>query len=200
MVSKCLNSTILLNFTHITYTTIFIVVKEQRQITCILHYPQPMRGLSIIIVLLFTQLLANAQPADQIRLNGLQQIIRTQSDKIQVVNFWATWCAPCVREIPLFENINRKNKEVAIMLVSMDYDLDPNPEKVYRFIARKNLQCRVVILAEQDPNNWIDKIDKNWSGALPATLIVNTQNGNRKFIQKELHEGDLERFIEEVKK
>ena len=81
----------------------------------------------------------------------------------------------------------------------MDYDLDPNHEKVYRFIARKKLQSKVVILIEKNPNDWIDKIDKNWSGALPATLVLNTKTGKRKFVEKELYEGDLEKLIEEVR-
>jgi thiol-disulfide isomerase/thioredoxin len=115
-----------------------------------------------------------------------------------VINFWATWCAPCVKEVPFFETLNRENKSVDVTLVSMDYDLDPNPEKVYRFITRKKLQSKVVILAERNPNDWIDKIDKSWSGALPATLIVNTKTGKRKFVQKELHEGELEKLIEEI--
>jgi len=152
------------------------------------------------IAFLFTCLSISlfAQEAQQIKLKDLQQIIAAPSDHIQVFNFWATWCAPCVKEIPLFEKLNKENREVDITLVSMDFDLDPNPDKVNRFVARKNLQSKVVILAESDPNSWIDKIDKNWSGALPATLVVNTKTGKRKLVQKELHEGDLEKLIEEV--
>jgi len=157
-----------------------------------------MRPLFILTFLLFTYSIAEAQQASQIKHKDLQQMISKPSEKVQVINFWATWCAPCVKEIPLFEKLNQDNKRVDVTLVSMDYDLDPNPEKVYRFITRKKLQSKVVILAEQNPNDWIDKIDKNWSGALPATLIVNTKTGKRKFIQKELHEGELEKLIEEV--
>ncbi len=152
------------------------------------------------IAFLFTCLSISlfAQKTEQIKLKDLQHIITTPSDHIQVFNFWATWCAPCVKEIPLFEKLNQENKAVDITLVSMDFDLDPNPDKVNRFVARKNLQSKVVILAESDPNSWIDKIDKNWSGALPATLVINTKTGKRKLVQKELHEGDLEKLIEEV--
>jgi len=139
-----------------------------------------------------------AQKAEQITLKDLQLAINTSSERIQVFNFWATWCAPCVKEIPLFEKLNQENKTVEVTLVSMDFDLDPNPDKVNRFVARKNIQSKVVILAESDPNSWIDKIDKNWSGALPTTLIVNTKSGKRKLVQKELHEGDLEKLIAEV--
>lgn len=157
-----------------------------------------MRFFYIITFLFLICSWASGQQAEQIKLKDLQQLIHKPSDKVQVINFWATWCAPCVKEIPLFETLNQENKSVDVTLVSMDFDLDTNPEKVYRFIARKKLQSKVVILAEQNPNDWIEKIDKSWGGALPATLIVNTKTGKRKFVQKELHEGELERLIEEV--
>lgn len=157
-----------------------------------------MKLFSIIPFVLLIGFSANGQQAEPIRLKDLQQVINTRSEKVQVINFWATWCAPCVKEIPLFEKLNQVNQNVEVTLVSMDFDLDPNPEKVYRFMTRKKLQSKVVILAESNPNNWIDKIDKSWSGALPATLIINTQNGKRRFVQKELQEGDLEKMIEEV--
>ena len=158
--------------------------------------PQQMRQL-LTIIFLAVSFVANAQ-ADQIKLKDLQQLINKPTDKVQVINFWATWCAPCVREIPLLEKLNQENNKVDVTLISMDYDLDPNPEKVYRFMSRKNLKSKVLILAESNPNNWIEKIDKNWSGALPATLIVNTKSGKRKFVEKELKEGELEKIIQEV--
>jgi thiol-disulfide isomerase/thioredoxin len=178
--------------------TIFTVSKKEKQVSFNQHLPNPMRFFSIVTFLLLTCLSASGQQAEQIKLKDLQQLINTSSEKVQVINFWATWCAPCVKEVPFFETLNRENKSVDVTLVSMDYDLDPNPEKVYRFITRKKLQSKVVILAERNPNDWIDKIDKSWSGALPATLIVNTKTGKRKFVQKELHEGELEKLIEEI--
>ncbi len=160
-----------------------------------------MRSILLVTLLPLCFFTASAQQADHIKLKDIQQVINRPSDKIQVINFWATWCAPCVKEIPMFEKLNQTNKDVEVTLVSMDYDLDPNPEKVYRFMTRKNLQSKVVILAERNPNSWIDKIDKSWkSGTLPATLIINTKTGKRKFVQQELHEGDLEKMIEDVAK
>jgi hypothetical protein len=78
-------------------------------------------------------------------------------------------------------------------------DLDPNPDKVYKFIVRKKIISEVLILDEQDANSWIDKVEKKWSGALPATIIINQKTGQRKFIEKELHEGDLEKLIAEIR-
>jgi thiol-disulfide isomerase/thioredoxin len=142
---------------------------------------------------------ANAQKAELIKLSRLQQIMEARSEKIQIVNFWATWCAPCIKELPLFEKLTAEGRsDVKVTLVSMDMDLDPNPEKVYKFLSRKNLQSEVLLLNEQNANAWINKIDKNWSGALPATIVINQKTGQRKFVEKELHEGDLERLIAEV--
>lgn len=139
------------------------------------------------------------QRAEMVKLERLQNEITSSSDQVLVYNFWATWCAPCVKELPLFEKLNQNNKEVKITLVSMDIDLDPNPEKIYKFIERKKIQSRVIILDAVDPNSWINKIDKNWSGALPATLILNTKTGVRRFVNKALKEGELETLIAEVK-
>ena len=133
-----------------------------------------------------------------VSLDKLLDIIQSKVEPVQIINFWATWCAPCVKEIPFLEKINRERKDLRVILVSMDIDLDPNPEKVYKFIARKNIQSRVVILNERDPNSWINKIDKSWSGSLPATLVVNNITGKRIFVERELHEGDLEKWIHEL--
>jgi thiol-disulfide isomerase/thioredoxin len=155
---------------------------------------------TLISLLILGSASAFSQKAEIIKLDKLQKIINAKSDQIQVINFWATWCGPCVKELPLFEKLNAEGRsDIKITLVSMDMDLDPDPSKVYKFIERKKIQSDVLILDEQDSNSWIDKVDKNWSGALPATILVNQKTGQRKFVGKELHEGDLERLIEELK-
>jgi thiol-disulfide isomerase/thioredoxin len=136
---------------------------------------------------------------DLIRLPDLQSAIH-EKGLVKVVNFWATWCAPCVKEMPFFEKLNEENRNVKVLLVSMDYDLDPDPAKVKRFVERKKILSKVVILAEENPNAWIEKIDKSWTGALPSTLVINPNTGKRKFVQGELKEGDLEKLIQEVSK
>jgi thiol-disulfide isomerase/thioredoxin len=156
-----------------------------------------MKYLASLILCLWL-LPASAQQAKIIKLPQLQEMMAQKADHIKVINFWATWCAPCVKEIPLFEKLGQERSDVKVTLVSMDLDLDPNPEKVYRFIARKKLLSEVVILDEKDPNSYINQIEKSWSGAIPATIIINSRTGKRKFVEKELHEGELEKLISEV--
>jgi thiol-disulfide isomerase/thioredoxin len=139
------------------------------------------------------------QKARIVDLAGLQNAMKAPGTEVKVINFWATWCAPCIKELPLLEKLGKDNMDISVMLVSLDLDLDPNPEKVHRFVQRKKLQSPVLILDAGDPNIWIDKIDSNWSGALPATLVVNTRTGKRAFVERELHEGDLEKLVAEVR-
>jgi thiol-disulfide isomerase/thioredoxin len=194
--SKCLNYTVLVSFFHSTYMANFTTSIRTDKLKFRFPY---MKSTVLLLLLLKISFMAPAQQAKEIKLGDLQQLLTASNERIQVINFWATWCAPCVKEIPLFEELNLANEEVDVTLVSMDYDLDPNPDKVNRFVARKKIQSTVVILAEQNPNNWIDKIDKDWQGALPTTLVVNTKTGKRKLVQRELHEGELEKLIAEVR-
>ena len=121
-----------------------------------------------------------------------------EGQKVKVINFWATWCAPCIKEMPFLERLNKENKDVKVLLVSLDFDLDHDQSKITSFVARKKLNSEVVILDEPDPSKWIDKIDKSWSGTLPATLVLNPVTGKRKLIQGELKNGDLQKIIAEI--
>lgn len=136
--------------------------------------------------------------ARTVRLEELLELI-DKPGSIRVINFWATWCAPCIKELPLFEQLNNESDDVEVYLVSMDLDLDPDPLKVYRFMERRKILSTVLLLDEKDPNSWIDQIDPSWSGALPATLVVNPTTGRRIFVEKQLHNGDIQGIIAELK-
>lgn len=158
-----------------------------------------MERFCVIAALSFLIPLSHAQQAEIIIASDLQQRIAAERDKIQIINFWATWCGPCIKELPLFEKITSEGRpDVKVILVSLDLDLDPDPEKVYRFIDRKNIQSEVLLLNEPDPNSWINNIEPQWSGALPATVIINPKTGKRKFIGRSLREGELEEYLNEI--
>lgn len=143
--------------------------------------------------------IALAQNARIVKLDDIQRLIHHTDESIHVINFWATWCAPCIRELPYFEEISAKGiPGVKVTLISMDLDLDPNPQKVYKFIEKKGIRSEVLLLDEDDPNSYIDKIESQWSGALPATLIVNHKTGKRIFIERTLYEDELEQLINDL--
>lgn len=152
----------------------------------------------LILILLLLSTAASAQKASVVKFDVLQKLIESRNKEIKVINFWATWCAPCVKELPLFEALNAASPNgVEVTLVNLDFA--DKIDKVNSFLARKNMKSTVLLLDEVDYNKWIDKVDKSWSGAMPATLIVNSSTGKRRFIERELAEGELEKLINEVK-
>lgn len=122
---------------------------------------------------------------------GLKPFLYKQDDKVHVVNFWATWCAPCIKELPYFEKINKTyaDKNVDVLLVSLDFPRQYET-KLKPFIKDKKIASKVICFDDTDQNIWIPAIDSTWSGALPATLIYN-QN-KRQFYERTFTYNDLE--------
>jgi thiol-disulfide isomerase/thioredoxin len=119
--------------------------------------------------------------------------------KIKVYNFWATWCAPCIREIPQFEEVNVSYGNVDVILINLD-DVDLLDQKVKPFIKKRAITSKVLLLDETDLNGFINSIEKSWSGAIPATLIIDCSNRNRLFFEQEFKEGELTQTIEKILK
>lgn len=123
--------------------------------------------------------------------DGLEPLINRKDNKIHVVNFWATWCAPCVKELPYFEAVHKqyKDKGVEVLLVSLDF---PNTydTRLKPFIKKHALKSKVVAFDDTDQNRWIPAINKNWSGALPATIIY--RGDQRQFYEKSFTQDELE--------
>ena len=130
---------------------------------------------------------------------GLSPLLTTSSEKIYIVNFWATWCAPCVKELPYFEqmNSNYSDKNVEVILVSLDfpkkYDSSLKP-----FIKINELKSKVIALNDPNGNSWIPKISEDWSGSIPATLIFN--KNKRKFYEKSFSYDELETEVKQFLK
>ena len=125
--------------------------------------------------------------------NGLEPLLAKKNDTTYVINFWATWCRPCVKELPYFEKLNAAyaNDKVKVVLVSLDF-----PEKLEKQVipyVEKNLKSEVWLLDDADANGWIPKIDKDWSGAIPATIIYN--NETRKFFENSFTYEELEKEV-----
>lgn len=126
--------------------------------------------------------------------DGLQPYLNQKNDTLYVINFWATWCVPCIKELPHFEKLNQKYKsgKFKMILVSLDFP-KMIESRVIPFIKNKNLQAEVVVLNDPDANSWIEKVAKEWSGAIPATVIY--KNEKRKFYEQSFTEEELETEI-----
>lgn len=116
------------------------------------------------------------------------------SDSVYVINFWATWCAPCIRELPYFEKLNEVYgpEKVKVLLVNLDF---PNQleSRVLPFLDRNNIKSEVIMLDDPFSNRWIPKVSEEWSGAIPATVFYNQEE--RLFFEKELSFEQLEEIV-----
>lgn len=120
----------------------------------------------------------------------LEPYLNQKNDTVYVINFWATWCVPCVEELPHFEKLNAEYKErdFKMLLVSLDFPKMAE-SRVIPFIKEKDLKAEVVLLNDPDANRWIEKVSKDWSGAIPATLIY--KNNTREFYEKTFTDDEL---------
>ena len=128
----------------------------------------------------------SAQKPIVYKINELLNRINNDSDTTYVVNFWATWCKPCVAELPEFEKLHLdakdNNRKTKVLLVSMDFveELDKNLKD---FLAKNKYTCEIVLLDEINGNDFINKISEKWSGAIPATLIFKPKPQGNEFIE-----------------
>ncbi len=155
-----------------------------------------MRSL-LLIILISCSLLSSAQEIKVIKLADLEKRIRNQSDTTFIVNFWATWCVPCVKELPDFDSIHKvyTGKKVKVLLVSLDFK-EELQSKLIPFIQTKNIVAETVLLDEVNGNYFIPKISTFWSGAIPATLILNNNKKVDHFFEKKLDYEFLKKEIE----
>ncbi|MFA0961939.1 TlpA disulfide reductase family protein [Roseivirga sp. BDSF3-8] len=159
------------------------------------------RVFSLGLFIFLTSFNNDQAPVRVIKYPELLNLIDEPGEDILVVNFWATWCGPCVKELPYFESVNKKYAANGIktVLVSLD-DADVLESKVIPFVKRKQLDSEVVLLDETDFNAFINKVDKRWSGAIPATLIIDKGSGDRIFIGEPVNQQELENYIAKFSK
>ncbi len=114
-----------------------------------------------------------------------QQAENKKNDTLYVLNFWATWCKPCIEEIPFFEEASRKFVVEKIKIIYVSLNSVKEIKSVQHFITTQQISNTVLLLNATNPNDWIDKIDSSWSGAIPATVMY--KNGKKVFFK----EGDF---------
>lgn len=150
----------------------------------------------IVFLLLAFSLKSYSQQVKLINIDQLQERMKAGKDSTYVVNFWATWCAPCIKELPHFEKLSAEHKtdKLTVLLISVDFK-SKLTSAVVPFVKRKNLKNQVFLLNESNPQEYIDRIDPSWSGSIPATLFI--KGDKRKFIESEL---TYEQLLTEYKK
>jgi thiol-disulfide isomerase/thioredoxin len=157
--------------------------------------------MKVLVMALAISLFALSAQSQQIakwKITDVEKYMTAKNGEILVINFWATFCKPCVAEIPSFIKISEqyKDEKVKLLLVSLDLP-SYYPTKVASFAKKHDFNTPIVWLNETNADYFCPKIDKAWSGSIPATLILNPATGYRKFFEEEI---TAENFEAELKK
>lgn len=152
-----------------------------------------MKKICLVSLLLLATLFIRAQAIQAWKITDVVNYYSKKSDSIYVINFWATFCKPCVSEIPYLQSITEKykDKKVKLLLVSLDL-ASYYPAKIAAFAKKNNFYSDIRWLNESNADYFCPIIDKKWSGAIPATLFVNAKTGYKNFFEAELSAGQFE--------
>lgn len=135
------------------------------------------RLILLLILFLFIGQTISSQASEmkKIRVLNFDQFessLHFKNDTVYLINFWATWCAPCVAELPAIKAVEKKyaDKKFKVLLVSLDMPGQLNT-RLIPFVLSRNITSEVILLDDPNQNRWIDKVDKGWSGEIPFTVI-----------------------------
>lgn len=123
-------------------------------------------------------------------------VLKNRNDTTYVVNFWATWCGPCVKEIPHFVEVETQNSDGPMRWIYVTLDEVETDSLVVRVANKLGIADRTVLLDETDFNAWLNRVDPNWSGAIPATIVYNSSY--RRFKEGAIDKATLEELLEEA--
>jgi thiol-disulfide isomerase/thioredoxin len=155
-----------------------------------------MKRIYLVIIMVCGYINGYAQKIEKWKITDVANLIE-KSDSILVINFWATFCVPCIEEIPdliKYTNLHKKDK-IKLYLVSLDLP-EYYPNKIKKFVATKKFNANIAWLNETNADYFCPIISEEWSGAIPATLIVNKKNGYRQFYEKKLSASEIKKAIE----
>jgi thiol-disulfide isomerase/thioredoxin len=128
---------------------------------------------------------------------SFKPLLKINDGKIRVINFWATWCKPCVAELPYFELINSRYPDDKVEVILVSLDLPSQVEtKLIPFIEKQKIESKVVLLDDPDANSWISIVNSDWSGSIPATVIY--KNGDSNFYERSFTYNELEKELKKM--
>lgn len=155
---------------------------------------------AIIIIVLLTGVFSSvAQSVKVMNYAELEQRLEQKNDSIYLVNFWATWCKPCIEELPDFLKISTKFKDEKLKLILVSLDFSNHIEqRVIPFLKDNKIKEEVIVLDDPDANTWINKVDPSWDGAIPVSLILH--KGKKQFYKSTLSYEELCEIIKPLTK
>ncbi|MDP4262028.1 MAG: TlpA disulfide reductase family protein [Bacteroidota bacterium] len=153
-----------------------------------------MKRYFILGAILLSAVCCFSQGVRKIKITDLEKTIK-ESKTPMVISFWATFCVPCVEEIPYFQEWVKRYEKDSVKLLLVSLDLQEDYSKIKPFAEKRKFTAPIAWLNETNADYFCPKIDSAWSGAIPATLFVNNKKGYRKFYEEKVPEEKFEKEI-----
>lgn len=148
----------------------------------------------LVFGFLFSTACCFSQEVKSIKADELEKVIQESKTPL-IINIWATWCQPCIEELPYFmQEYNKHKDSLQLILVSLDFT-ESFPDKISSFAKKRKITAPIVWLNETNADYFCPKIDSSWSGAIPATLFISNKTGYRKFVEEQLSHEELKKEI-----
>jgi thiol-disulfide isomerase/thioredoxin len=148
----------------------------------------------LILCIAFAGKAAAQENVRMVSFDEIRNLMNRNTDTTYVINFWATWCNPCVHELPNFVKLDSmyKNTKVKVYLVSLDAPKEIDT-RLKPFVKKNHIRGPVWLL--KAPDSWIDDVDSSWDGTIPSTLVINNKIKMRQFTEKELSMDALNNMV-----
>lgn len=133
---------------------------------------------------------------DIVNFQQLYLRLQVNNDTVHIVNFWATWCGPCVEELPVFNELANyyARRKLKILLVSLD--MPDSLTSLENFVQKQGLKPEVILLDEPDFDSWINKVSPQWQGSLPATIIY--QGKQRELLERKVNLDEMKKKLDKM--
>ena len=153
------------------------------------------KAASVLFAAFFFCLGVFGQEIKKVKITDIEKTI-AESKTPMIINFWATWCKPCLEEIPYFMEETKKHSKDSLQLLLVSLDMEEDyPAKIKKSISKNKISFPVYWLDETNADYFCPKVDPKWSGAIPASLFINNKTGFRKFIEEQLSHEELQKEI-----
>lgn len=133
-----------------------------------------------------------------VKIEELKKVYSNADDTTYVVNFFATWCGPCIQEMPVLNKFYEEHKNTNIKLIFVSLDNASYLKKLPQKLKKWNIQAPVYLLNESSDYSWLPLIDKRWQGSIPATMVVNQKRNIKAFFETPLEKGQLEYYLQKL--
>lgn len=155
----------------------------------------------IIVILLFCllSLMSQSQTIPKWKIQDVVNYYTKNNDTTYVVNFWSTYCQPCIEEMPYLQSISKKYAINRVKLVFVSLDAKSfYPKKLKAFLKKKKITTSIIWLNETNADIFCPAVDKKWSGAIPATIIVHNKKGYKQFFEQQFTPQQFETALKQA--